>query len=84
MPFINFQKKTIEKITQEPWMLKQKISYLWFNVNYMDKQDLVVCFWMRFLLYLVGFGQKTKYRALGSGQVILLIFMDYCSKNRCY
>ncbi len=46
---------------QEFHMVKQKISKLWFNVNYIDKKNLVVCFWMMFLRYLEGFCQKTKY-----------------------
>jgi len=29
----------------------------------MDKQDLMVCFWMMFLRYLEGFWQKTKYNS---------------------
>ncbi len=35
---------------------------IYFNVNYMDKQNFVVCFWMMFLQYLEGFCQKTKYQ----------------------
>ena len=35
---------------------------IYFNVNYMDKQNFVVCFWMLFLRYLEGFCQKTKYQ----------------------
>ncbi len=30
-------------------------------LNYMDKQDFVVCFWIMFLRYLEGFCQKPKY-----------------------
>ena len=33
-------------------MVKQEVSYLWFNVNYVDTQHLVVEFLKRFCRYL--------------------------------
>jgi len=37
---------------------------IFINVNYMDKQDFMVCFWMMFLRYLEGFCKKTIYQSI--------------------